>query len=362
MEATFSLSLPPKIRHSVSASILYMAGSLSLFGFANADLVDKSTAIAFTVISTGWSVVILYLICSGISRAFKDSALTSAQVVFGISLILWLNVESPKIAPALFIFTTVPLMYGTLGLKKSSFAGLTAATMMGVLAGGVMHTFAGKSSTLEWVCLGIAMVTMPFVSSLCSVLASMREQLVATNKRLIESHAEIKEYADKDTLTGLYTRRRINERAEYLANLAKRGDSLCVAIIDIDHFKLVNDTYGHPTGDAVLTKIANVVSRCVRNTDVVGRWGGEEFIVLIHGNIHSAETICARIRNEVSCTSISELGTKNITVSIGVASYENQEHFEDTILRADSALYEAKNSGRNNVVLWREKEADSIIC
>ena len=127
-------------------------------------------------------------------------------------------------------------------------------------------------------------------------------------------------------------------------------------MVDIDHFKLINDTWGHPTGDRVIQSLTNSIVANVRNTDVVGRLGGEEFVVVLTNTGSEGAFILAdRLRESIECSTAvhSDDGSQvRFTVSIGIASLENGVSSFDNILElADKALYDAKHRGRNKVVL-----------
>ncbi len=158
-----------------------------------------------------------------------------------------------------------------------------------------------------------------------------------------------------DTLTGLYNRRYIVEYLSNTINVAKRkADDLCMLLVDIDFFKRFNDEYGHKTGDRVLKAVAETMRRSVREGDVIGRYGGEEFIIILpQTNAETAHEIAERLREDVSIIDYGQFELHNIpkiTISIGIAQFpvHGYSHYHLTAA-ADKALYEAKNSGRNRV-------------
>lgn len=157
--------------------------------------------------------------------------------------------------------------------------------------------------------------------------------------------------ARTDELTGLHNRRSFKDIFALTASSARRHyHPLSLIIIDLDHFKTVNDTFGHNAGDLVLKEYADSIMEMVRDEDLVVRWGGEEFIVLLsHTACEAAAALAERIR---SCFEQKTSGTVPlaITASFGVAQLRNGEHEETLIKRADDALYRAKHEGRNRVV------------
>jgi len=173
------------------------------------------------------------------------------------------------------------------------------------------------------------------------------------SKILKVSEEHLYSLATVDSLTGAYNRRHMISIAEYEFSDQDRGKGeTALIIIDIDHFKMVNDSYGHNFGDQVLKKIANVIGDSIRHRDTLGRWGGEEFLVLLpETSMSEAEKVAQRILQaveafEVQCSDI----THAVTLSAGVALREYQESLEQLIARADKALYQAKSRGRNRWV------------
>jgi polar amino acid transport system substrate-binding protein len=123
-------------------------------------------------------------------------------------------------------------------------------------------------------------------------------------------------------------------------------------IIDIDHFKRINDSYGHVVGDEILKRLAQLLTAHVRENDVVGRWGGEEFMILCpETDAEGARALAEHLRQRISQTDFS-LGTMKVTASFGVTDYRDDEMLEETIKRADLALYQAKHDGRNRTVVF----------
>ncbi|MBN1856626.1 MAG: PAS domain S-box protein [Dehalococcoidia bacterium] len=166
-------------------------------------------------------------------------------------------------------------------------------------------------------------------------------------------HAELERLARFDVLTGILNRRSIMEKLEeWVLHVRRYKGHLSVAMLDIDHFKKVNDDYGHQTGDHVLANTAHVVQRGVRMTDFAGRYGGEEFlIVLPKTNASGAGLMAERTRASLQATPMHNAeGTPfHVTVSIGIAEWCDGEDMDSLVARADAALYRAKAAGRNRV-------------
>lgn len=165
---------------------------------------------------------------------------------------------------------------------------------------------------------------------------------------------ELLEMALHDRLTGLYNRRSFDDKMENEIKRTERYDkNLSLLMIDIDHFKKINDTYGHQAGDEVLKKLATVIVKCIRNSDYAARYGGEEFTVILpETTLEQAAVMAERIREAIATTQftlLSHTDKIHLTVSIGLSTYRENSSVEELINAADTALYKAKKSGRNQV-------------
>ena len=198
------------------------------------------------------------------------------------------------------------------------------------------------------VILGLATLTI------CVVMLFIGLFFRGLIRKLAEARATLNQMAMTDQLTGLANRHALFERLDEEYERQKRsGQPLSVAMIDVDNFKSVNDTYGHATGDTVLQKIALHIRSGVRKYDVAARFGGEEFLVLLPNcDLINTQQTAERIRKaiEEQVYAGSGDGQRGITVSMGVASLRPGEDKEALIHRADTALYRAKADGRNRVV------------
>jgi diguanylate cyclase (GGDEF)-like protein len=172
---------------------------------------------------------------------------------------------------------------------------------------------------------------------------------------LEQSHKQLEEMATTDTLTGLANRKQImNLLIEQFKHFQRYQTVFTIMMLDVDHFKNVNDTHGHLAGDAVLTNTAQTIKHALREIDCLGRYGGEEFLVILpETDGHQATKSAKRIRKAVKENMTDyENNTLKVTISIGVAEIQKTDDNEnDLINRADDALYSAKENGRDQVVL-----------
>lgn len=197
-------------------------------------------------------------------------------------------------------------------------------------------------------------LTKPFDSAELKVRLHAGERIVRLQEELISSREVLREQATRDHLTKLLNRASIlNILDGEIARANRERQPLGIAIADIDHFKQINDTYGHPTGDRVLRGIASALLETIRDYDSLGRYGGEEFLIVMPGCNLGASLQCAeRLREGVARLIIeSPLSTIRTTLSIGVAEVQTGKYIgaQELICLADAALYQAKRNGRNRV-------------
>ena len=195
------------------------------------------------------------------------------------------------------------------------------------------------------------------IGFLWNQFASMVSSLREKQEELAAIHREIEQRAITDVLTGLYNRRYLYDIYPRLWSEALRKDTaLSVVLIDLDHFKSINDTHGHIVGDRVLVYLAQVLRETCRVSDFLFRMGGEEFLVLIQDSAQGAEILAEKIRATLEQSSIMEGdNTIRVTASLGVAQAgegNGLNSLEQALVRADRALYAAKEAGRNHVATW----------
>jgi diguanylate cyclase (GGDEF)-like protein len=235
--------------------------------------------------------------------------------------------------------------HGSRWFVTATIAGTPWRIVISVPAAALFVSVDGADQSLAWIALiGLAIAGL-IIIAIGSGLARSRHRLATLND-------ELDGLAHVDSLTGLPNRRDIEERLTAVMSFARRhGADLAVLLIDIDHFKHVNDTLGHQAGDRVLISAAHTIQRSLRTEDTVGRWGGEEFLVVLPDtNAGSAAIVAERIRAEIADRKSHSDLQQPITVTIGVAAWTSGD-MDDLIKRADAALYVGKTNGRNVVEL-----------
>jgi diguanylate cyclase (GGDEF)-like protein len=197
------------------------------------------------------------------------------------------------------------------------------------------------------------------IGSLCSMDTKVRRlsdaqlEIMEDLAKLVVDELELRLLASTDSLTGALNRRSFDDQTNREIERANRyGNSLSCAVIDIDHFKWINDSYGHSVGDAVIQRVISIFRSELRASEYIGRIGGEEFAVIFPETpLREAVQIAERIRTLIAATAIDESGHKiRVTVSIGVAGYGGETKTDRLIHQADVAMYRAKAAGRNRVI------------
>jgi diguanylate cyclase (GGDEF)-like protein len=182
-------------------------------------------------------------------------------------------------------------------------------------------------------------------------------------RTVAEAESRLNSIASTDALTGLLNRRRMSDYLRRESDHARDSNGkLALVLLDIDHFKAINDQHGHSRGDQVIAQLGSILRATLRREDIVARWGGEEFLALLPGTAADAALETAeRIRSAVLSQIVRDpVDTTPVTVTIGIAMWRNDESFDRTIDRADGALYRGKQSGRNRVVVADEHESRDV--
>jgi len=312
----------------------------------------------FIILAVGWGVyiTILVLILTGVNQRFKDKGMTLIQIAW-VTAILMVSVYYIDQVRMLFLMLYLLVMFfAAFRLRLDGFLFITTIAIFSyglvvlLLSKTHPHTLDMKIEIIQWLVFAF---TLAGFSLIGSELSKLRQMLRSSNVELKSALVKVKEMAITDELTGIFNRRHIMNVLKYQKSLADRGDYVfVVCYADLDHFKQVNDRFGHSTGDIVLQKFAVLAKDVIREVDYVARFGGEEFLlILVKTPLTEAIVVAERISKSIGKFSFGDLSPDlNITVSIGVAEYKSGELIEDLLDRADAALYRAKESGRNRVV------------
>ncbi|WP_192954792.1 GGDEF domain-containing protein [Gallaecimonas mangrovi] len=274
----------------------------------------------------------------GMSHFYGEMSLTTIMMVTPVTLAILLSsahrggiraILSPwaggKVARLqLFLSMGVPFLVGLLLIKTAE-----------------------RSPSVSF---GLLIVVISQASALMIALSAILYEQMDRSRRA--SHRQLEQLATRDPLTGAYNRHALERRAEIeLARSRRHGFPLSAVIIDADHFKRINDTFGHSVGDIVLQRLASLLSSNSRTQDLVARWGGEEFVLLLPDtNAENTLKVAEKMRDAVASTDFSDIAERlQVTISVGTAQLARNETMSELLRRADLALYQAKDEGRNCV-------------
>lgn len=298
---------------------------------------------------------------SGWSERFADPALTAPQIILGVIAVDWSYliggpVRSVSLYPLLLIFT-----FGAFSLGWRRMTWLTALALAS-LVGCVAALHAERSGVDNWSVdhsdlridlthVLVVMILLPALSLVAARLSSLRSKLRSQRAALTEALAEVQRLATHDELTGLANRRHMHKRlVQEQARSGRLNRVFSIAIIDLDHFKWVNDAYGHARGDDVLRAFATEATSVLRTWDLMARWGGEEFLLLMPDTL--APQAHASVTRLLACVRALPHGAgPALSFSAGVTEYRPGESVTETVARADREMYAAKRAGRNMVML-----------
>ncbi|WP_161568238.1 GGDEF domain-containing protein [Anaerobacillus alkaliphilus] len=280
-------------------------------------------------------------------------------ITTGTLLTLIIIIVNPAI-PGLQVILLLPMAVALIYLEKSKLLFSFSINLIGLTC---VHIFflPLRMATSEYEYLA-------YYTSLCAgyiiYLAILQrgnevlEFLYQSNekeKELIIKNAVIERLSKTDALTELYNHKTFHEYMDYLVEQSKNYEvPLQLAIIDIDNFKCINDTYGHSAGDVVLKRIAATIRELATENDIVARYGGEEFAILFtEKSLQETEQIIENIRRAISSITHKEIQERVVTISVGLSDYHSQMSKYDFFEQTDELLYEAKRSGKNKVVMKR---------
>jgi len=294
-----------------------------------------------------------------------DPAWTIPQMLWATISVCWsYAITGPARGVVILILLPV-LIYTVFALTERQSRMLTATAFL--MLGSVMLFKASTDPArydprVEGIHMLFALIVMATVWSVSKMFARVRERLQQQRSELSKALERIQLLATRDELTGLVNRRAASQRMREELELKQRRSqpeqpAFAVVLMDIDHFKRVNDTFGHAAGDEVLRRFASVAESQVRAGELLSRWGGEEFLMVLPGSSdHAAHMVAERLRERLAREHFGDLAADlNITFSAGVACCREGDDLDDTVARADRALYEAKGSGRDRTCLDRRE-------
>lgn len=335
-------------------------------------LTTHSVAV-FAILSLALNTSVFVILRSGLNKRFADPSLTSLQISVHAVLGLYVMYFAGDVRAAFLMLGLAVFSFGMFRLHTRRLALLGALMLSGyAILIALLMQFQSDSIDLQremllW--LAFAM-TLGQLSALAGIVNSLRRNVSKKNEELGRRYVEletalqrISDMAIRDELTGVHNRRYLMDRiAEESHRCTRNGSTFCVGMIDIDLFKRINDTYGHLSGDDVLRNVASAASKTLRETDFFGRFGGEEFVMVLTDTPLDAAFITAeRVRKQIEQLVFPDIDDAlRVTISIGVAEHDRKVDPAVTLRRADEALYEAKASGRNKSMTARLPPSDDL--
>ena len=347
---------------------LLMVGCVVIVNLmAAAGLARKDWVGWWTLFTCAGLVVVMALIRSGRVRHWRDPSLTQLQIRFVLLCNAAAYVVAGQARGLVPIILSLVLLFGIFGMSARQMLWNVALTLLlfgTAFAIVVWLEEPGRIPALEAAYAAMTLLVLVGSHFVALRLQRIRAHLTRQKRELEQAVAQVQQLATQDELTGLPNRRYLTEMLEAEQRRSQRaGHPWMVALLDLDFFKRVNDRYGHAVGDQVLRNFATTVRRTVRNTDVLARWGGEEFLLLLQDTASDAALpMLERVRAAVQTMADTPVDGNGpalsavpcVTVSIGVAAHCAGDSVEKTVDRADQALYQAKAQGRNRVVEWRQ--------
>ena len=344
------------LRFWLSTTLVYLLSQVVqyvsvVFGLASLRLVMMQSVL----VVSGLSIIYLAL-RSGWSRRLADPSMTMWQMGFAQAVLTLAYAINPHSSAAIYLPQTFVLMFGafTLQPRQCRNMGWLAEVCMSAVMLWCSATdpalFPPRVKLLEFL---LVLAVLPSVAHMAGRLSSIRLVLHGQKRALSDALERISILATHDELTGLANRRRALEIMAYEERRATRSTPPCIGILDIDHFKRINDTLGHAAGDAVLQRVAEQCKLSLRDTDVLARWGGEEFVLLMpETHINEAMQVLQRLHRALAAPQAwADAPERMVTFSAGLTPHVAGEAMQSTVARADAALYRAKQGGRNRTEL-----------
>ncbi|MNF61263.1 putative diguanylate cyclase YdaM [compost metagenome] len=325
-------------------------------------------AVIGTVLVMACQSLLFTLFYTGRNLRFADPSLTEVQVLLGIGWQSWLIAYLDSARGAFLVFYVLILLFGLFHLPRRTFvrcAALVFFSFAGInLWEGYHFELADPTLAALQVCvLFIVLVWLALYASYVQAsrlrMRQRRFALQAHQDTLRGMMRQLEDLVATDELTGLFNRRHFLRLATRELQRMEPGVAHGLALIDLDHFKRINDLHGHAAGDQVLQAFAAVATACLRDGDVVARYGGEEFVLLLpDSDPERLTTCCERLRVAFTGVELVGLNVRDLSLSAGMTLLEAEEDLDDALHRADQALYRAKRDGRNRcAAAWESADA-----
>jgi diguanylate cyclase (GGDEF)-like protein len=357
------------LRHLAAMMSFLLFTLCTIFFFYN-DMfsVDKNTFDA--ILAFFWTGVFTFtiLIRSGFNKRYADPSLTIPQLLWGTAFMLTIAYLLNEWRSLMLMSYFGMLSFGFFKLKLREFISVVLVAVLGYTLL-ILYLFLYeperlqlKLELLQILAFACSLGIMVFTGSAVHRLRDRSKQQFIDLQKALEIN---KKLATTDDLTGLCNRRYFMDKLAQQKALSERNESdFVICYCDLDHFKQINDTYGHHIGDIVLQKFAEILKSSIREIDYVARFGGEEFVcLLVETDLEDALNVTERIRETLENRNFSDIAPSlHATVSIGVTNFKEFNTLQETLMTADNRMYMAKQQGRNRVVHIDEEASRTAVA
>ena len=346
--------------YAVAAILLALAYSIKLLGW---HALQASTGLGI-VANLGFYAMFK----SRLNERFADTSLTLAQTLTAIAMIMFVAYQFERERSLVLVWCLVVLLFGMFRFKPREFLTTTLFMLAGyALVINLLMTFHADRVDvyLEWYQWAWLALVLPAFAMIGARISEMRARIMRSNEKLTDALVTIQDMATHDSLTGLPNRASLSDILEHAINMADRAKvGLAVLFMDLDHFKAINDTMGHSTGDQLLREIGRRLRSSIRGSDLVARLGGDEFVVMVEGvtDRQSLAILAAKILGAVSQPIKLQGHEVKVTASIGISVFPDDGRDVTALLaNADMAMYRSKELGRNRSSEYSAELGESAI-
>jgi len=344
-----------RMRRHLMASGTSLLVVLTLFVCAFIGLLPMRAAVEGAIGIVALVLAFHALFRTGLNLRFSDPSLTTEQVGAAILFLAYLMVHAGPARTMLLVFYLVAMLFGVLRLngKRLMLLAMLALGAHGTALLLVLARDPAAQPRAVFAEFAVLAVVLPWFAAMGGYVNRLRLRLSDSNRDLTRAVERIEQLAIRDELTGAYNRRFLMECLARERSRAERlRASFSICLLDVDHFKSINDGFGHPAGDAVLIELPALAAAGLRGADVFGRFGGEEFLVILPDtSLAGAQALAERMRAAIEAARFSGIGERRVTATLGVAEYCAGEEVTALLARADRALYAGKTGGRNRVAI-----------
>ena len=347
-----------RISRHLMALLSLLAFSLACIYFDHRHLFDPNAIPLPTILAVFWTGLFgfTFLLRSGLNKKLEDPSMTMEQMTWASLFMLTVLYSLNELRGVILMSYFALLSFGYFRLSFRDFLSVALLMVLGYLLI-IIYMFIyeyERMRTDEELIQLLAFTMTTFVMVYTgSAVSRLRVENMKHNIELAEALAMNTRLAVTDDLTGLYTRRYLMDKLTQQKAISEReGSDFVVCFADLDHFKQINDNYGHHAGDVVLKSFAEILRSSIREIDYASRFGGEEFLVLlVNTDLEQAANVAERIRLGIENHNFSdEAPGLGVSVSIGIANFRQYNSIQETLMSADDRMYRAKELGRNRII------------